>query len=77
MLDECLTVGPVVIGSRERSFSYCIWLYFRSGVSFREVEEMMAAGRAGYGVRNRIVMPGVADRQHRYLNNRPVERRRV
>jgi transposase-like protein len=23
--------------------SYCVWLYFRFGVSFRDVEELMAA----------------------------------
>ena len=43
MLDECLTACTVAIGSRREIISDCVWLYFRFGVSFRDVEELMAA----------------------------------
>ncbi len=51
MLNECLATRTVAIGSRKRSSHIafgctsvsCIWLYFRFGISLRDVEEMMAA----------------------------------
>ena len=42
MLDECRTASAVTTGSGE-IISECVWHYFRFGVSFRDVEEMMAA----------------------------------
>ena len=43
MLNECLATRTVAIDSRERSSRIAVWLYFRFGVSFRDVEEAMAA----------------------------------
>ena len=43
VLDECLRVRTVAIGSPREMISHCIWLCFRFGVSFRDVEELMAA----------------------------------
>jgi putative transposase len=43
MLDECLAASIAVIRFPKEIISRCVWLYFRFGVSFRDVEEMMAA----------------------------------
>ena len=43
MLKGCLAIRAVAIGFPKEIISHCVWLYFRFGVSFRDVEEMMAS----------------------------------
>ena len=43
MLNECRTTRTVAIDSRKKSSQNASGIYFRFGVSFRDVEEMMAA----------------------------------
>jgi transposase-like protein len=43
MLNECLATRTAAIDFRRGIISHSVWLYFRFGVSFRDVEELMAA----------------------------------